>query len=56
MAAQGAGGVALDMSAASEVYRASMDFNPQTMEQSNDRPMGSAYRLRHQPKKSLLSS
>jgi SNF2-related domain len=42
VAAPGAGGVALDMSAATEVFRLSMDFNPQTLEQSNDRPMGNA--------------
>jgi hypothetical protein len=39
-----AGGVALDMSAASEVYRLSNDYNLKTLEQSDDRPLGPGQR------------
>jgi hypothetical protein len=37
-----AGGIALDMSAATEVYRLSNDYNLKTLEQSDDRPLGPA--------------
>jgi len=37
-----AGGIALDMSAASEVYRLSNDYSLKTLEQSDDRPLGPA--------------
>jgi hypothetical protein len=37
-----AGGVALDMSAATAVFRLSRDYNLKTLEQSNDRPLGPA--------------
>lgn len=37
-----AGGVALDMSAATEVFRLSNDYSLRTLEQSGDRPLGQA--------------
>ncbi len=37
-----AGGIALDMSAASEVFRLSNDYSLKTLEQSDDRPLGPA--------------
>lgn len=46
LAQPGAGGTALDMSAATEVFRLSSDYNPQSFEQSNDRPLGPAQKAK----------
>jgi hypothetical protein len=51
-----AGGVALDMSAATDVYRLSRDHNLRTEEQSGDRPLGQAQKLDAVPCTDVLAT